>query len=71
MYMYCDFHFHFPCQNASSDVDKMILGNKCDLAESRVISTERGKLVWESEYRNGKLFLYTFSMGYRSIGMGE
>ena len=36
-------------QNASSDVDKMILGNKCDLSESRVISTERGKLVWEWE----------------------
>ena len=32
-------------QNASSDVDKMILGNKCDLSESRVVSTERGKLV--------------------------
>ena len=39
-------------QNASSDVDKMILGNKCDLSESRVISTERGKLVWE--WRNGR-----------------
>jgi small GTP-binding protein len=33
-------------ENASSDVDKMILGNKCDLSESRVISTERGKLVY-------------------------
>ena len=32
-------------QNVSSDVNKMILGNKCDLAESRVVSTERGKLV--------------------------
>ncbi|CAI8032811.1 Ras-related protein Rab-8A [Geodia barretti] len=32
-------------ENASSDVDKMILGNKCDLSESRVISTERGKLL--------------------------
>ena len=39
-------------QNASSDVDKMILGNKCDLSESRVISTERGKLVWE--WGNGR-----------------
>ena len=32
-------------QNASADVEKMILGNKCDLAESRVVATERGRLV--------------------------
>ena len=43
---------HFQFQNASSDVDKMILGNKCDLSESRVVSTERGKLVREW-YGNG------------------
>ena len=30
---------------AESDVEKMILGNKCDLAELRVISTERGRMV--------------------------
>lgn len=34
-------------ENASADVDKMILGNKCDLQESRVVSTERGKLLAE------------------------
>ena len=32
-------------QNASDDVEKMILGNKCDLEKSRIISTERGELV--------------------------
>ncbi len=32
-------------QNAAADVEKMILGNKCDLDESRVVSMERGKLV--------------------------
>ena len=43
--MYCILHVCLSAQNASSDVDKMILGNKCDLAESRVVSTEKGKLV--------------------------
>lgn len=39
----------------------MILGNKCDLAESRVVSTEKGKLVGMGmgtgvlELRNGIL----------------
>ena len=39
--------FLSPSQNASADVEKMILGNKCDLQESRVVSTERGRLVSE------------------------
>lgn len=32
-------------QNAASDVERMILGNKCDLEELRVVGTERGRLV--------------------------
>jgi len=32
-------------QNAAADVEKMILGNKCDLSESRVVSKERGQLL--------------------------
>ena len=32
-------------QNASADVEKMILGNKCDLQESRVVDQERGRVV--------------------------
>ena len=32
-------------KHASADVVKMIIGNKCDLEESRVISRERGQLV--------------------------
>jgi len=30
-------------QHASDDVEKMILGNKCDMAEKRVISEDQGK----------------------------
>ena len=32
-------------ENAAADVEKMILGNKCDLDESRVVSKERGQLL--------------------------
>lgn len=32
-------------ENAASDVEKMILGNKCDLADSRMVSKERGQLL--------------------------
>jgi GTPase SAR1 family protein len=32
-------------ENATDDVEKMILGNKCDLEESRVVSRERGQLL--------------------------
>ncbi|XP_003388590.1 PREDICTED: ras-related protein Rab-8A-like [Amphimedon queenslandica] len=34
-------------ENAAADVEKMILGNKCDLEESRVVSRERGQLLAE------------------------
>jgi GTPase SAR1 family protein len=30
-------------QHASEDVEKMILGNKCDMDEKRVISKEQGE----------------------------
>ena len=32
-------------QHASSDVEKMILGNKCDMNDKRQISKERGEAV--------------------------
>lgn len=32
-------------ENAAADVEKMVLGNKCDLDESRVVSKERGQLL--------------------------
>lgn len=32
-------------QHASEDVEKMILGNKCDMAEKRVISLSQGQQV--------------------------
>ena len=40
----------FPCpplQNASSDVEQLLIGNKCDLEERREVSSERGKLLAE------------------------
>ena len=32
-------------KNASEDVVRMLVGNKCDLAESRLITKERGEQV--------------------------
>ena len=37
--------FHLLLKNAAAEVEKMILGNKCDLDDARVVSTERGRLV--------------------------
>ncbi|MBN3280512.1 RAB10 protein, partial [Polyodon spathula] len=38
--------------NAGEDVDRVILGNKCDLEEKRIISKEKGeKLAWEHGVR--------------------
>eukprot|EP01135_Chromosphaera_perkinsii_P009379 Nk52_evm55s1737 gene=Nk52_evmTU55s1737 len=34
-------------QHASADVEKMILGNKCDMEDTRVISKERGEKLAE------------------------
>ena len=36
-------------KHAAADVHIMIVGNKCDLDDKRVISTERGQLVSTSE----------------------
>jgi GTPase SAR1 family protein len=33
-------------QHASDDVEKMILGNKCDMEDKRVVSKEQGQKVW-------------------------
>ena len=35
----------FWLQHANEDVEKMILGNKCDMEDSRVVPRERGDLV--------------------------
>lgn len=32
-------------QHASEDVVKMLLGNKCDMADRRVVSKERGERI--------------------------
>ncbi|XP_046412491.1 ras-related protein Rab-10 [Neodiprion fabricii] len=32
-------------EHANEDVEKMILGNKCDMHEKRVVSTERGEAI--------------------------
>lgn len=32
-------------QNTTPDIEKMILGNKCDLEEERVVSTKKGRMV--------------------------
>ena len=32
-------------QHASEDVEKMILGNKCDMQDKRVVSKERGETI--------------------------
>lgn len=36
---------HFNFQHANENVEKMILGNKCDMEEKRVVSKERGEAV--------------------------
>lgn len=30
-------------ENATADVEKMLLGNKCDVTEERIVSKERGE----------------------------
>ena len=32
-------------EHANEDVEKMILGNKCDMDDKRVISKERGETI--------------------------
>lgn len=36
-------YFHF--QHASKDVEKMVLGNKCDMNDRRQVSKDRGEQV--------------------------
>ena len=36
-------------KHASSDVEKMILGNKCDMNDRRQVSKERGEQVGDVE----------------------
>lgn len=41
----CYFQHVFSLQHANEDVEKMILGNKCDMTDKRTVSKERGELV--------------------------
>ena len=41
----CHILMVFTLQSVFDDVEKMIIGKKCDLEKSRIISTERGELV--------------------------
>lgn len=41
----------FLVQHANEDVEKMILGNKCDMADKRVVSKERGEAVSRNRSR--------------------
>lgn len=48
-------------QHASSDVEKMILGNKCDMTDRRQVSKDRGEKVrWFSQSGDDSLSLSTF-----------
>lgn len=38
-------------QHANEDVEKMILGNKCDMSDKRVVSKERGEAVSSNRSR--------------------
>mmetsp|Transcript_11673 Transcript_11673/g.29973 ORF Transcript_11673/g.29973 Transcript_11673/m.29973 type:complete len:212 (+) Transcript_11673:82-717(+) len=51
-------------QHASADVEKMILGNKCDMEDKRRISTEQGKQLAE-EY--GVKFMETSAMNRTNV----
>lgn len=45
---FCDllvFYVFLSVQHASSDVERMILGNKCDMNEKRQVSKEKGEKV--------------------------
>lgn len=37
-------------QHANEDVEKMILGNKCDVEDKRAVSKERGEMVIDCHY---------------------
>lgn len=42
--MFSSYLFFF-LQHASEDVEKMILGNKCDMTDKRIVSKERGETI--------------------------
>lgn len=44
-------HFISLVQHANEDVEKMILGNKCDMSDKRVVSKERGEAVSSNRSR--------------------
>lgn len=45
-------------QHASQDVDKMILGNKCDMNDKRVVSKEKGESVSTQTLRHVHVYYF-------------
>lgn len=45
----------FFLQHANEDVEKMILGNKCDMEDKRVVSKDRGEAVSFSQQKSSFL----------------
>lgn len=43
----CSLFLSLCAQHANEDVEKMILANKCDMADKRVVNKERGEAVSE------------------------
>lgn len=48
----------FLLQHANEDVEKMILGNKCDMTDKRVVNKERGEAVRIKISHNLKPYFY-------------
>lgn len=48
----------FLSQHASSDVEKMILGNKCDMTDRRQVSKDRGEKVSAFSRSGGGMSLW-------------
>lgn len=53
-------------QHANEDVEKMILGNKCDMSDKRTVSKERGETVSLIFYI---VFIITFYLVYKGSAM--
>lgn len=42
--------FFIPFQHANEDVERMLLGNKCDMDDKRVVPKGKGEQVKSSEW---------------------
>lgn len=54
-------------EHASSDVDRMIIGNKCDAEEKRQVSRERGEQVCYIHWIVFSKFIEIFLNLYREL----